>query len=113
LQQFLEALLQLLIKESKVTVLSQQNAESTVIAENTDVSWNCGADNKARERITAPAFCSLPSVSKKKIFEIRQQLSEGKYDIDKRLDIALDRLLENIIAKDRIDYLWPNPDPLR
>jgi len=89
------------------------NTELSVIAENTDVSWNCGAGNKASGRITAPEFCSLPSVNKKKIFEIRQQLIEGKYDIDKRLDIALDRLLENIIAKDRIYYLCPNPDPLR
>ena len=30
-----------------MTVLSQQNTESTVIAENTDVSLNCGAGNKA------------------------------------------------------------------
>ena len=85
-----------------MTVLSQQNAESTVIAENTAVSLDCGAGNKASGRITAPEFCSLPSVSKKKIFEIRQQLIEGRYDIDKRLDIARDRLLEDIIARDRI-----------
>ncbi len=83
-----------------MTVLSQQNAESTVIAENTDISLNCGAGNKASGRITAPEFCSLPSISKNKIFEIRQQLIEGKCGIDKRLDIALDCLLKNLLARD-------------
>jgi len=39
---------------------------------------------------------------KKKILEIRQQLIEGKYDIDKRLNIALDRLIEDLITMDRI-----------
>jgi hypothetical protein len=98
LQQFVEALLQLLIKESKMTVLSQENTKPTIIAGNTDVSLNCGADNKARGRIIAPAFYSLPSVRKKKILEIRQQLIEGRYDLDERLNIALDNLLEELVA---------------
>jgi hypothetical protein len=96
-----------------MSVLIQQNTESTVIAENTDVSVNCGDGNKARGRITAPAFCSLPSVRKKKIFEIRQQLIEGTYGLDERLNIALDRLLEDLIAEYRIDYLLPNPCQLK
>jgi anti-sigma28 factor (negative regulator of flagellin synthesis) len=96
-----------------VTVLSQQNDESSVIAENTDVSLNCGAGNKASERITNPAFYSQPTARKKKILEIRQQLIEGKYDIDKGLNIALDRLIEDLIAEDRIDYLRPNPCQLK
>ena len=82
-------------------VLLQQNTESTVSAKNTDVFLNRGAGNKAPGRITAPAFCSLPSVREKKILEIKQQLSEGRYDIDKRLNFAFDRLIEDVIAMDK------------
>ncbi len=82
-------------------VLSQQNTESTVIAENTDVSSNWGAGNNARGRITAPVLQnirSLPQVRKNKILEVRQQLVEGTYDIDMRLNAVLDRLLEDLFA---------------
>jgi hypothetical protein len=84
-----------------MSVLSQQNTESTVIAENTDISLNWGAGNDARGRITAPALQnirSLPRVCKKKILEVRQQLVEGTYDIDKRLNAVLDRLLDDLAA---------------
>jgi hypothetical protein len=33
-----------------------------------------------------------------KVFAIRQQLAEGKYDINKRLNVALDKIIE-ILAK--------------
>jgi len=81
--------------------LSQQNNESTVITENTDVSLDLGFGNKARGRITAPALQnirSLPRVRKKKILEVRRQLAEGTYDIDERLSVALDHLLEDLVA---------------
>ena len=96
-----------------MTVLNQLNTESSESVENTDVPLNCDADNNGSERITALAFCSLPSARKKKVREIRQQLCEGKYDIDKRLNIALDRLIEDLIAEDRIDYLLPNSFQLK
>ncbi len=38
----------------------------------------------------------LPEVRKKKIMDVRQQLTEGKYDLKKRLDIALDKVLEEL-----------------
>jgi len=96
-----------------MTVLRQQNTKSSVGAENTDVSMNCGAGNKASGRIDAPAFYLLPSVRRKNILEIRQQIIEGRYDIDKRLNIALDRLIEDLIAEDRIYYLLPNSFQLK
>ncbi|MGA1980378.1 MAG: hypothetical protein ABSG99_07460 [Sedimentisphaerales bacterium] len=84
-----------------MSVLSQQNTESIVIAESTDISLNWNAGNKAREGMTAPALQnirSLPRVCKKKILEVREQLVEGTYDIDKRLNAVLDRLLEDLVA---------------
>ncbi len=79
--------------------LSQQNNESTVMDENTDVYLDWGFGNKARGRITAPAKNHLlPLVRKKKILEVRQQLAEGTYDIDERLNVALDHLLDDLIV---------------
>jgi anti-sigma28 factor (negative regulator of flagellin synthesis) len=81
--------------------LSQQNTESTVIAENTDVfmNWGIGSKSKGRAASSAPQNDhSLPPISKKKIFKVRQQLAEGTYDIDERLNVALDRLLEELVA---------------
>jgi hypothetical protein len=97
----LEVYTQFLIKESKMSDLSQQNIESSVIAENTSVSLDWGNGNKTPKRITAPAMQnirSLPQVDKKKISLVRQQLVEGTYDINKRLDIVLDRLIESLIG---------------
>ena len=84
-----------------MSVLSQQNTESSVIDENTDISLNCCVSNKTRGRITAPALQdirSLPRVREKKILEVRRQLAEGTYDINKRLNVVFDRLLEDLVA---------------
>jgi hypothetical protein len=80
-----EAYLQFLIRESKMSYLSQQNSGSTVVAENTDVFVDWIFGNKARVR-------------KNKILEIRQQIDEDTYDIDKRLNTVCDRLLEDLVG---------------
>jgi hypothetical protein len=112
----LEAWQKLLVKEFKMSDLSQQNTESTVIAENTGISLNWGTVNKTRKRITASALHkinSLPLVRKKKILGVRHQLMEGTYDIDKRLNAVLDHLLEELMGQDRTtDHLCPNAGPL-
>lgn len=81
--------------------LSQQNNGATVIAENTEISLDWGAGNKTQGRITAPSLLNILSLSpvrKKKILEVRKQLVEGRYDIDGRLNVALDRLLEDLVV---------------
>jgi hypothetical protein len=45
----------------------------------------------------------LPEVRRKKIMNVRQQLTEGKYDLKKHLDIALDKALEELTAKGNSD----------
>jgi len=40
-----------------------------------------------------------PQVRRKKIVNIRRKLKKGKYDINKRLDIALDRILEDLLYR--------------
>ena len=39
---------------------------------------------------------SLPDVRKKKVLDVRQQLTEGKYDLNERLDVALEKVLEDL-----------------
>ncbi len=38
----------------------------------------------------------LPEVRKEKVLDVRQQLTEGKYDLNGRLDVALDKVLEDL-----------------
>jgi hypothetical protein len=79
-----------------MSVLSWQKDESAVVAENTESLLSEGAANKARCRIGAPALrkiASLPCLRKEEVLAVREQLAEGRYDLDKRLDTALDRLL--------------------
>jgi len=43
-------------------------------------------------------IASLPEVRKEKVLDVRRQLTEGKYDLDERLDVALDKVLEHLTA---------------
>ena len=53
-----------------------------------------GMTARVSERIA-----SLPRVRKEKILAVRRQLAEGKYPINERLNVALDKLIENLITK--------------
>jgi anti-sigma28 factor (negative regulator of flagellin synthesis) len=79
-----------------MSVLSWQKNESAVVAKNAEIPLGEGAGNKAQGRITALAMQnnpSLPRIRKKKVVAVRQQLAEGRYNLDERLDAALERLL--------------------
>jgi len=41
-------------------------------------------------------IASLPEVRREKVLDIRRQLTEGKYNLNERLDIALDRVLDEL-----------------
>ena len=43
-------------------------------------------------------IASLSEVRKEKVLDVRQQLTEGKYDFNEHLDIALDKVLEDLTA---------------
>ena len=43
-------------------------------------------------------IAALPEVSRDKILNVRHQLTNGKYDLNERLDIALDKVLEDLTA---------------
>ena len=84
-----------------MSILSQQKDGATIIAEDTEVYLDWSLGNTTHARITAPAAsnnCTLPQIRMKKVLAVRQQLAEGTYDIDGRLNVALDCLIEDLIG---------------
>jgi len=82
-----------------MSVLSRQKDESAAIVENTIIPLIEGAGNKTRGKLTAAPLQnspSLPRVREEKVLAIKQQLAKGTYNLDKRLDAAVDRLLEAV-----------------
>jgi hypothetical protein len=58
--------------------------------------------NKVRLGITARVserIASLPKVRKGKVLTVRRQLAERTYPVNKWLNVALDRLIEDLITK--------------
>ena len=43
-------------------------------------------------------IASLPEIRREKVLDVRRQLTEGRYNLDERLDIALDKVLEHLTA---------------
>jgi hypothetical protein len=43
-------------------------------------------------------IASLPEIRREKILKLRRQITEGRYDLTERLDLALDRVLEDLTA---------------
>ena len=41
-------------------------------------------------------IATLPEVRKQKVLDVRRQITEGKYDLSSRLDVALDKVLEDL-----------------
>jgi len=41
-------------------------------------------------------IASLPEVRREKVLDVRHQLTEGQYNLNERLDIALDKVLEDL-----------------
>jgi hypothetical protein len=43
-------------------------------------------------------IASLPEMRREKILRLRRQITEGRYDLKERLDLALDRVLEDLMT---------------
>jgi len=41
-------------------------------------------------------IAALPQVRKEKVLDVRRQLTEGQYDLNGRLDVALEKVLEDL-----------------
>jgi hypothetical protein len=102
----LEALynsLPLMRKEFRMSVLRRQKGREAVIVKRTRIPLSEGACNEARDRATVQGMQNippLPRVHKVKVLAVRQQLAEGGYDFDERLDTAVDRLVATVTTWD-------------
>ena len=84
-----------------MSVINRQKDGTAAIIENTENSFSESASYKARGRIAVPVLQNIPSrprVRKEKVLAVKQQLVEGRYDLDEHLDAVLDRLLEDVTA---------------
>jgi len=41
-------------------------------------------------------IASLPDVNRQKVLRVRRQLTEGRYDLNERLDLALEKVLDDL-----------------
>ncbi len=41
-------------------------------------------------------IASLPEIRQEKVLDVRQRLTEGKYELNEHLDVALDKVLEEL-----------------
>jgi hypothetical protein len=72
-----------------------------VIVKSTKIPLRKRADDKTRGAVTAREIQSIPSrrrVHKIKVLAVRQQLVEGRYDFEERLEAAVERLIATVTA---------------
>lgn len=41
-------------------------------------------------------IASLPEIRREKVLRVRREITEGRYDLTERLDVALDKVLERL-----------------
>ena len=79
----------------------QQNNEPKEIPENAGDSINWVTVKNSKSKAASSTLQDdhlLPQIRKRKVLKVRHQLSEGKYDIGMRLNVVIDRLLEDILV---------------
>jgi hypothetical protein len=45
------------------------------------------------------SIASLPEIRREKVLRLRRQITEGRYDLAGRLDVALDKVLEDLTTE--------------
>jgi len=43
-------------------------------------------------------IASLPEIRKEKVLQVRRQLTQGKYDLNGGLDVAVDKVIEHLMT---------------
>ncbi|MBE3142358.1 MAG: flagellar biosynthesis anti-sigma factor FlgM [Planctomycetes bacterium] len=74
---------------------------SIAVSESITSSIAYAFGHNERSEITPPVIASLPKVRRNKIIRVRQQLANGTYDLDERLDAVLERILMDITLAQR------------
>jgi len=81
---------------------NRQKDKSIVVGDRVQITIAEVRGDDVRPGIAAPVsekIASLPKVRKEKVFAVRHQLAEGKYGINERLSVALDKVIEDLITK--------------
>lgn len=53
--------------------------------------------DNCRSSVVQPREPSRPEIRVEKIMDVRRQLGEGRYELAERLDLVLDRILEDLL----------------
>ena len=56
------------------------------------------SDDIAKAQQVLKKIASLPEVRKEKVLDLRKQITEGEYDLNERLDVAVDKVIEQLTA---------------
>ena len=74
----------------------QANGEAGNLAQDNDLVLEQILENMHTTPIgrVLRKIASLPEVRREKILDVRRQLTEGRYDLNEHLDIAIDKVLE-------------------
>ena len=86
-----------------VLTVNEQLKDSSEISTYPQITRSNLQGEKIRQRITSRLLTKVSSTTqnrKEKILNIRRQLDAEKYDIKKHLDMAADRLIENLIIEE-------------
>jgi len=79
-----------------MSVLTLRKDGSIAVVENITRAIADAFDDNLKVRISDTEITSIPPAQRKKILEIRRQLTLDAYDLDDRLDAALERILIDI-----------------
>ena len=86
-------------KEPRMQVLSECEDVATISGENTE-STMAGAPDSNMFLVITPSMmqkiASLPQIRKEKVLGVWNQIVQGTYDLDERLDVVIDHLLADI-----------------
>lgn len=86
------------------TSFSEQNQQCNHLSEDLAADNDLTMEQILENLNTTPIgqvlknIASLPEIRRQKVLLVRQQLTEGRYDLNERLEIALDRVLEALTA---------------
>ncbi len=75
-------------------VASLFQSSQTVFGVGTEMELSCGIANAWRSAALAPD--EYPDLRVDKVLEIRRQLGEGTYSIEDRLDLVVERIIEDL-----------------
>ena len=101
-------------KKPRIAEMPEFNSKNSIYNQNIDSNQNIDEqlsfdDDLLMEQIVEninstplgkvlKRIASLPEVNKRKVLGVRRQLTEGSYDLNERLDTALDKVLDELIA---------------